>query len=155
MSHLSIVFDILRTNQLYVKREKCSFGQVRVNYLGHIIDREGVAVDPKKIQAMLEWPRPTTLKALRGFLGLTGYYQKFIQNYGVIARPLTQLLQKDAFKWNTEVEQALLHLKTAMTRAPVLALPDFSKTFIIECDASRYGLGAILMQNRRPIAFFS
>lgn len=95
--HLTCVFDILRTNHLLVRRDKCSFGQQRVNYLGHFIEQNGVDVDPAKIQAMLAWPRPSNIKALQGFLGLTGYYRKFIWNYGNIARPVTQLLKKDAF----------------------------------------------------------
>jgi hypothetical protein len=90
--HLTCFFGILRTHHLFVRMDKCSFGQQRVNYLGHFIEQNGVAVDPSKIQAMLDWPRPSNIKALRGFLGLTGYYRKFIQHYGTIARPLTQLI---------------------------------------------------------------
>jgi len=155
LQHLTTVFEVLRANRLYVRQDKCSFGQQRVKYLGHVIERDGVAVDLDKIQVMLAWPKPQTLKALRGFLGLTGYYRKFIQNYGTIARPLTQLLKKDAFGWNDEAEESFSRLKEAMTKAPVLALPDFSQQFIIECDASGLGIGAVLMQGKRPIAYFS
>ena len=97
ISHLSIVFNILLANQLFLKKTKCLFGQKQVSYLGHIISHHGVAADSEKITAMLQWPLPTTLRALRGFLGLTGYYRKFVKNYGVISAPLTALLRKNNF----------------------------------------------------------
>ena len=107
-----------------------------------MISIDGVTMDQEKVQATLEWPKPLTLKGLRGFLGLTGYYRKLVEDYGKIARPLTAMLKKDAFKWTPATESALSQLKVAMTKTPVLALPDFSKPFILECDASGGGVGA-------------
>ncbi|XP_020243442.1 uncharacterized protein LOC109821688 [Asparagus officinalis] len=114
-------------------------------------NKEGVGVDPLKINAIVEWPIPKTLKGLRGFLGLAGYYRKFIKGFGVIAQPLTNLLKKGAFKWSTGAEDAFNSLKQALTQPPVLTMPDFSMTFVIECDACDSGIGAVLMQNERPI----
>jgi hypothetical protein len=153
--HVRKVLSILRSHMLYAKKEKCQFGQDHIKYLGHVISTKGVAVDTDKVQAMVDWPKPKTLKALRGFLGLTGYYRKFIQGYGKIAAPLTSLLKKDSFLWNPEAERAFEKLKQVMTQTPVLALPDFTKPFIVECDASGTGIGGVLMQEQNPIAFMS
>ena len=117
-----------------------------MEYLGHIISHEGVKVDPNKIKAIKEWKVPTTIKKLRGFLGLTRYYRKFVKNYGRITAPLTTLLKKDAFSWTPKETKAFEHLKEVMFLATVLATPDFTKTFIVECDASGNGIGVILMQ---------
>lgn len=148
------MFDILKEHQLFVKESKCSFAQQSMEYLGHIISDKGVSTDPAKTAAMLDWPTPTNVTELRGFLGLTGYYRKFVQNYGLLAKPLTLLLKKQSFQSDT-AETAFQLLKQAMATTPVLALPDFSKTFTIETDACNTGIGAVLTQAGHPIAYYS
>jgi hypothetical protein len=110
-------------------------------------------VDPKKIEAMQDWPHPKTLKRLHGFLGLTDYYRKFVKNYGKIVTPLTALLKKYPLTWTPTTNPAFQTLKEAMCTTPGLTLPDFTKTFILECDAYERGIGAVLMQYGRPLAF--
>ena len=155
LRHLRAVLTELRRHILFVKRSKCAFGVSSVAYLGHIISEAGVAMDPAKVQAIHDWPVPRSARAVRGFLGLTGYYRKFIHNYGSIAAPLTILLKKDGFSWGEEAAAAFAALKAAVTTAPVLAMPDFTTTFVVECDASSHGFGAVLIQGGHPIAFFS
>ena len=117
---LRLVFEILNHRRFFLKPEKCSIGRLQVDYLGHVVAGGMVAPDPSKIQAMVDWPVPQTLKSLRGFLGLTRFYQKFIKGYAFIALPLTNLLRKDSFKWSNEAQLALNTLKAAMVSAPVL-----------------------------------
>lgn len=155
LHHLEAVLCRMRHHQLFAKLSKCTFGQQQLEYLGHIISNEGVATDPSKIQVMKSWPTPTTVKQLRGFLGLTGYYRRFVKGYGEISRPLTLLLKKGAFTWSNQADAAFVKLKDAMYTTPFLALHDYSLPFIIEADASGKGIGAVLMQQGRPIAYFS
>ena len=153
--HVQQVLDKLREHHLYLKASKCSFAQDTLEYLGHIISGAGVSTDSSKTEAMLQWPRPTNVTELRGFLGLTGYYRRFVKNYGTLAKPLTQLLKQKQFHWSDTAEAAFLNLKTAMTNTPVLAMPNFAEPFTIETDACDDGIRAVLMQQGKPIAFLS
>ncbi|XP_061365599.1 uncharacterized protein LOC133308882 [Gastrolobium bilobum] len=135
VQHLQRVFEALSDNGLVANRKKCSF----------LISQHGVCADPKKVEAILQWPIPKSLKSLRGFLGLTGYYQKFVQDYGKIAKPLTDLLKKDGFIWHDQTQFTFDTLKTTMTTLPVLAFPDFTKPFMVVTNASGRGVGAVLM----------
>lgn len=126
-----------------------------MSYLGHIVSSLGVAPNPAKIQAMLDWPTSASPSDLRGFLGLTGFYRKFIKKYAAIAESLTALLHKGNFSWNSEAQEAFHQLKSMITQAPSLATPDFTIPFIMKSNASSTALGTVLLQNSHPIAFFS
>jgi len=113
--------------------------------LGHLVGKDGVRVDTKNIEAMQDQPHPNTLKNLRGFLGLTGYYRKFFKNYGKIATPLTALLKNNSFTWTPSVAKSFQTLKMAMCTTPFLTLPNFTKTFVLECDASGKRISVVLI----------
>ena len=155
LRHVRAVLTILHQHRLFVKKSKCAFAAPSIAYLGHVISAQGVAMDPEKVKAVVEWPQPRSARAVRGFLGLAGYYRKFVHGFGTIAAPLTALLKKEGFLWSEAAAQAFTALKAALTSAPILALPDFNLPFIVECDASTYGFGAVLLQEQHPVAFFS
>ncbi|KAL0554844.1 hypothetical protein IC582_008772 [Cucumis melo] len=155
IQHLEVVLGLLKEKELYANLEKCSFAKPRISYLGYFISEQGIEADPEKIRAVSEWPTPTNVREVRGFLGLTGYYRRFVKDYGAIAAPLTQLLKKGAYKWDAETETAFDKLKKVMMTLPVLAMLDFNLPFEIESDASGFGVGAVLTQCRKPVAYFS
>ncbi|GJV33804.1 putative mitochondrial protein [Tanacetum coccineum] len=154
VEHLRLVLQTMRMHKLYAKKSKCVFGADHVKYLGHIITSHDVATKPTKIEAMQAWPTPKTLKQLRGFLGLTGYYRRFVRDYAIISQPLTAL-KKNAFKWDEKAQMDFEELKKAMVYAPVLQMHDFEVPLVVETYASGLGIGAILQQNGHPIAFMS
>jgi hypothetical protein len=137
-----------------VKLKKCFFAQQEIHYLGHILNFHGIHTDPDKVAAVCHWPQPSNVKELRGFLGLAGFYHKFVHHFAVLARPLTNLLKKHTlFVWTDEHQSAFSALKEALCTAPVLAIPDFSKPFAIETDACHNGVGAVLLQAGHPLAY--
>lgn len=157
---LSDILQRLRKYNLKLQPSKCEFLRKEVNYLGHQITDDGVKPDPQKIKCVKEFPVPTNVKEVKSFLGLSGYYRRFIQNYGQIAKPLTSLLKKDVpYRWSDLCQQAFEQLKDLLTQAPILQYPDFSKPFNLTCDASDYAIGCVLSQGPigkdLPIAFAS
>lgn len=150
------MLQLLKENDMFAKCSKCSFAQRQISYLDHSISGAGVATLDEHVQSVKTWKRPTTAKELRGFLGLAGYYRKFVRHFGILSRPLNDLLKKNVpFIWTDTTESVFQALKTALIEAPVLALPDFSKRFIVEMDASATGIGAVLMQNDHPVVYLS
>ncbi|KAM0872306.1 hypothetical protein ACQ4PT_038804 [Festuca glaucescens] len=153
---LKKVFMLLDQHHLKVKKSKCTFAQPQLVYLGHVISASGVATDPKNISAVQRWNSPKSVKEVRGFLGLAGYYRKFVRNFGQISKPLTDLLKKDKeFHWTATTEAAFRQLQQALIAAPVLAILDFAKPFVVETDASDGGVGAILSHEGHPISYLS
>ena len=154
--HLRLVLETLREHQLYAKFSKCNFWLKEVKFLGHILSAGGVAVDPKKIASILEWKTPVNIKNIREFLGLAGYYRKFVKDFSKIAKPMTELLKKEKpFVWSPECEASFQELKLKLTTAPILIMPDINKNFEVYCDASRLGLGCVLMQEGKVVSYLS
>ncbi|WVZ96841.1 hypothetical protein U9M48_042424 [Paspalum notatum var. saurae] len=154
--HLRTVFTRLREHQLYAKFSKCAFWLREVSFLGHILSEKGVAVDPSKVEDVLNWKQPKIVTEIRSFLGLAGYYRRFIKDFSKTAKPMTSLTKKNAkYLWDPKCEEAFTSLKKSLTSAPVLAQPDVTKPFDVYCDASGNGLGYVLMQEGRVIAYAS
>ncbi|KAK9055581.1 hypothetical protein SSX86_026665 [Deinandra increscens subsp. villosa] len=154
--HLREVLEKLRAERLFAKFSKCAFWLKEVQFLGHVIGAEGIMVDPSKIEAVTKWERPRNPTEVRSFLGLAGYYRKFIQDFSKIALPMTKLTRKDTkFVWGVEQEEAFQSLKQKLTQAPVLTLPEGTDDLVVYSDASLRGLGCVLMQRGKVIAYAS
>ncbi|XP_039787907.1 uncharacterized protein LOC120654436 [Panicum virgatum] len=156
LDHLRAVFDALRAASLYANLEKCIFCTDRVAFLGYVVTPQGIEVDGAKIDAIRSWPTPQTITQVRSFLGLAGFYQHFVRDFSTIDAPLHELTKKGvSFHWGPAQDQAFNTLKERLTSAPLLQLPDFGKTFELECDASGVGIGGLLMQGGKHVAYFS
>jgi hypothetical protein len=154
--HLCLVLKCLREHKLYGKLSKCSFYQSRIHYLGHVISTEGITVDPTKVEAIMEWPAPTNVTEVRSFMGLAGYYRLFVEGFSKIANPITELQKKSQkFVWTEKCAEAFRRLKESLTTAPILRVPDMGTDFLVCTDASKEGLGGVLMQDGRVIAYIS
>ena len=156
MDHLRLVFKRLQENQLYVKREKCSFAQIQIHFLGHVVEQGQIRMDMEKVEAIRDWATPKNVKELRSFLGLANYYRRFVEGYSRRITALTELLKKDKkWSWTSECHEAFEDLKQALMKDPVLALPDLGKAFEVQTDASDFAIGGVLLQEKHPIAFES
>jgi hypothetical protein len=145
--HLCIVLQQLRDHQLYAKFRKCVFFLSEVSFIGHVISAEGISIDPGKVQDVLDWRPPNSVHQIHSFLGLAGYYRRFIPNFSKISKPITDLLKKgEKFVWNAGCDKAFQTLMKLLTTSPVLAQSDIMKSFDVYCDASGIWLGCVLMQ---------
>jgi hypothetical protein len=156
IEHLHAVFGALREARLFANLEKCTFCTDRVTFLGYVVTPQGIELDKAKIEAIKNWSIPATLTQLWSFLGLAGFYRRFVRDFSTIAAPLNDLMKKGVlFYWGAAQEHSFNTLIDKLTHAPLLQLPDFIKTFELECDASGIGIGGVLLQEGKPITYFS
>jgi hypothetical protein len=154
--HLRLVLQMLREHRSYAKWSKCEFWMKKVAFLGHVISKGGIFVDPNKVQDVLSWNASTSISDIQSFLGLAGYYQRFIEGFLKIRKPKTELLENDKkFKWMPACEASFLELKKRLMTAPILVMPDMEKPFSIYCDVSGQGLGCVLMQDGHVVTYVS
>ena len=154
--HLRIVLQVLREHHLYAKFSKCEFWLTEVRFLGHVVSASSVSVDPEKVEAVMSWERPKSVFEIRSFLGLAGYYRRFIEDFSRLVAPMTRLIRKEVkYEWNDLCERAFQKLKRRLTSAPILIVPERGQRYTIYCDASKEGLRCDLMQSGKGVAYGS
>jgi hypothetical protein len=154
--HIEIVLQLLRQHKVLIKPSKCVWGQTELPYLGHIVGQDGIKPDPQKVQDVVDWPRLTSVKEVQQFRGLTNFFRRYVQGYSQLTAPLTDLTRKHVpFVWDRLCAGAFDGLKTALSTAPVLALPDPKLPYELVTDSCGYGVGAVLMQEEKPVAYYS
>ena len=154
--HLRVVLQLLRDHRLYAKFCKCEFWLTEVRFLGHMVSASGVSVDPEKVEAMMSWERLKLVFEIRSFLGLAGYYRRFIEEFSRLAAPMTRLTRKEVkFDWDDRCEKAFQELRRRLTTAPILIVPERGQGYTVYCDTLKARLGCVFMQFGRVVAYGS